>query len=481
MNGIIDYIKLDIKGVSTTVFPRTVTNAIYIGSDTSGKTLDSFISHHQHNMADIIDLNVDNDGNVVFNKLTLLINGNVSATYNGIQPVSLDISLEKLGGAAAGHNHDSTYSKLNHTHGNYATITHTHSMSDITDFSGGGVGEIKPLTIQINGFNQAKFDGTAEQTLDITLDKLGAAATTHTHNIAAIEGFQNLQINLQSGNPIVYNPKVSSTYTLTAESVGAAAVNHDHGYTYAPYGHNHEELYASIRHTHDNAYASKAELEETKKSVADGKSLVAGAISATGVYTAAESTFAVMNTNIRAIRKEKLLFEVGSWHNDFAASAWGTFKGFKGYGGPTNFNSWIRHQAMITTVGIDVTDYDYIEIQKQTWNNEELVYLAVIPENELASYEENIYDVPTFSICEAPRFVSDDDKANGKDIARINVKNLTGRYYLFVQPFNWTGVTNVGLRGLSYYVLNNGATDHIRDSAIQYIYKISLVSHAYFT
>lgn len=250
MNGIMDYIKLDIKGVSTVVFPKTVTNAIYIGNNTSGKTLDSYLTHHQHNMADIIDLNVDNDGNVVFNKLTLLINGNVSATYNGVEQVSLDISLEKLGAAASAHNHDSVYSKLNHTHGNYATITHTHSMSDITDFSGGGVGEVKPLTIQIDGFNQVRFDGTAEQTLNLTANKLGAASVNHTHGISAIDGFQNLQINLQSGNPITYNPKISSTYTLTAQSVGAAPANHNHDVVYALINHDHDNLYSGKSHQH---------------------------------------------------------------------------------------------------------------------------------------------------------------------------------------------------------------------------------------
>lgn len=55
--------------------------------------------------------------------------------------------------------------------------------------------------------------------------------------------------------------------------------------------------------TNDNGENLDVVIEELKKSVSDGKSAVAGAITAKGVNTASDATFAQMATNIGAIKK----------------------------------------------------------------------------------------------------------------------------------------------------------------------------------
>ena len=54
-------------------------------------------------------------------------------------------------------------------------------------------------------------------------------------------------------------------------------------------------------HTHDNRYYTKTEVDDLKKSVSDGKTAVANAVTAKGVTTAANATFATIAANIGKI------------------------------------------------------------------------------------------------------------------------------------------------------------------------------------
>lgn len=117
----------------TVVLPKTRSDCVYT-SDAMDINLDNFINHHSHNMSDIVDLFVDEDGKILLQPLTILLNGTIASEFNGSVPSSLDISLTSLGAAASNHNHDATYAKLSHSHSSYAPLAHTHTISEITDF-----------------------------------------------------------------------------------------------------------------------------------------------------------------------------------------------------------------------------------------------------------------------------------------------------------------------------------------------------------
>ena len=97
--------------------------------------------------------------------------GNKSNTFDGT--ANITYTLSDIGAAESGHNHDSTYSKTNHTH-NYAGSS-----------SAGGVATsaaklATPVTLTI-GAKGKTFDGSANQSW--SLSEIGAAASSHTHTV----------------------------------------------------------------------------------------------------------------------------------------------------------------------------------------------------------------------------------------------------------------------------------------------------------
>lgn len=95
-------------------------------------------------------------------------------------------------------------------------------------------------------------------------------------------------------------------YTNDADTLGGktpdqfAAADHNHDDQYAPKTHTHD--YAASDHDHSGVYATPEQLNEVKTSVAEGKALVAAAVSDKGVETAADAEFATIAANIAAIK-----------------------------------------------------------------------------------------------------------------------------------------------------------------------------------
>ena len=102
------------------------------------------------------------------NARTLTI-GNSAKTYDGSGNATF--TLSDIGAAASDHNHDSTYSKTNHTH-NYAGS----SSAGGSATSAVKLATARTITI---GNKSNSFDGTAN--ISYTLADIGAAASSHNH------------------------------------------------------------------------------------------------------------------------------------------------------------------------------------------------------------------------------------------------------------------------------------------------------------
>lgn len=309
MANIVDFLRLDIGADSRIYLPKTVARAVYTTDDTSisGSTLDQFINRHQHDMRDIRDLNIGDDGNLILKPLTILFNGAKLLDYDGISPQTIDFSLNSLGAAGVSHNHDLLYSKLSHTHSGYATVVHTHAVSDIVDLgdiSGGG--DIQPLRIQFSGFDKLTFDGKTTKTLNITAAEIGAAEASHTHAFSNITdvALPTLQILGKNSIPIGnYNGSVESNIHITPQSIDAAPTMHEHK-IYALFEHDHDIFYANIQHYHqyisipdrpkglDSGYVQIGAKKDTTvglRATAEGYNTTASAMDshAEGVHTTA--------------------------------------------------------------------------------------------------------------------------------------------------------------------------------------------------
>ena len=130
-------------------------------------------------------------------KRTITI-GNQGVEFDGSENISFDLGT--IGAATSGHNHDSTYSKTNHTH-NYAGSS-----------SAGGVATsaaklATPVTLTI-GAKGKTFDGSANQSW--SLSEIGAAASSHTHTVVNKTMITTPIYNPSSGVLIDFNLNVKS-------------------------------------------------------------------------------------------------------------------------------------------------------------------------------------------------------------------------------------------------------------------------------
>ena len=130
-------------------------------------------------------------------KRTITI-GNQGVEFDGSENISFDLGT--IGAATSGHNHDSTYSKTNHTH-NYAGSS-----------SAGGVATsaaklATPVTLTI-GAKGKTFDGSANQSW--SLSEIGAAASSHTHTVVNKTMVTTPIYNPSSGVLIDFNLNVKS-------------------------------------------------------------------------------------------------------------------------------------------------------------------------------------------------------------------------------------------------------------------------------
>lgn len=160
--------------------------------------------------------------------------GNSAKTYDGSGNATF--TLSDIGAAASGHNHDSTYSKTNHTH-NYA------GSSSAGGSATSAVKLATARTITIGGQSQS-FDGSGN--ISFSVASIGAAASSHTHNYAGSSSAggaansvkTNLIIKLNGGstegtNLFTFNGSTAKTVNITPSAIGAAASSHGTHVTYS--------------------------------------------------------------------------------------------------------------------------------------------------------------------------------------------------------------------------------------------------------
>lgn len=116
-----------------------------------------------------------------------------------------------------------------------------------------------------------------------------------------------------------YEPAEDGTlippYSNDADTLGGKTPDQ-----FAAADHNHDDKYAEKEHDHSGVYATPEQLNEVKTSVAEGKALVAAAVSDKGVETAADAEFATIAANIAAIESGTKLPENVSFF-DFTVTA----------------------------------------------------------------------------------------------------------------------------------------------------------------
>lgn len=106
--------------------------------------------------------------------LTIQTNGVSAITFNGSVNKSLDITPASIGAATS-----------DHTHSNYALVSHTHNYAGSTTAGGVATQAAKTtgtLTIQTNGTSAGTFNGSANKSINITPANIGAATSDHTHS-----------------------------------------------------------------------------------------------------------------------------------------------------------------------------------------------------------------------------------------------------------------------------------------------------------
>ena len=183
--------------------------------------------------------------------LTIQTNGVSSITFNGSANKSLDITPASIGAATS-----------DHTHSNYALVSHTHNYAG-SKTSGGAATEAAKttgtLTLQTNGTNAGTFNGSANKTVNITATSIGAAASNHTHSeyasvshthlyagsatvggvateAAKTSGTLTIQTNGTSAG--TFNGSANKSINITPANIGAATVDHTHS-NYATTLHSH--------------------------------------------------------------------------------------------------------------------------------------------------------------------------------------------------------------------------------------------------
>ena len=124
--------------------------------------------------------------------------GNQGVEFNGSANISFDLGT--IGAATSDHNHDSTYSKTDHTH-NYAGSSSAGGVAN----SAAKLATARSLTIGNKG---KTFDGSAD--VSWTLSEIGAAASSHTHTVVNRTMVTTPIYNASTGILIDFNLNVQS-------------------------------------------------------------------------------------------------------------------------------------------------------------------------------------------------------------------------------------------------------------------------------
>jgi hypothetical protein len=153
-------------------------------------------------------------------------------TFNGSTAKTLDITPANIGAATSGHTH--SYAGSSSVGGAATTaLACTGNANTATTLA-----NARTLTIGSKG---KTFDGSAN--VSWTLDEIGAAPKSHTHNYAGSSSAggaansvkTNLIIKLNSGstegtNLFTFNGSTAKTINITPSAIGASASGHTHNY-----------------------------------------------------------------------------------------------------------------------------------------------------------------------------------------------------------------------------------------------------------
>ena len=201
--------------------------------------------------------------------LTISFNGTSQGAYDGSAAKSINITPSGIGAAAASHTHTSAnISDFDEAVGelipaiptklpNPQVLKFTGAVNDTYDGSVAKTINIPTsgstdgsLIVQLNGgttedTNKFTFNGSDDKTVNITPSKIGAAASSHTHNYAGSSsagGAANsvktsLVIKLNGGttegtNMFTFNGANAKSINITPAAIGAAAASHGTHVTY---------------------------------------------------------------------------------------------------------------------------------------------------------------------------------------------------------------------------------------------------------
>ena len=183
---------------------------------------------HTHEIANVNGLQDALDAKLTASTLPIATTDNT-----GVVKASAEISVGVDGTMTVGSIAQSKVADLETALAGKAATEHTHEAADITDLSSAVVAEAgkttNALSVTFNGGTQAEnnvtFDGSAAQTLDITLAKIGAAAAEHTHETADVTG---LDTALAGKADSVHTHEMASVTGLSAALEAKADSEHTH-------------------------------------------------------------------------------------------------------------------------------------------------------------------------------------------------------------------------------------------------------------
>ena len=183
---------------------------------------------HTHEIANVNGLQDALDAKLTASTLPIATTDNT-----GVVKASAEISVGVDGTMTVGSIAQSKVADLETALAGKAATEHTHEAADITDLSSAVVAEAgkttNALSVTFNGGTQAEnnvtFDGSAAQTLDITLAKIGAAAAEHTHETADVTG---LDTALAGKANSVHTHEIASVTGLSAALEAKADSEHTH-------------------------------------------------------------------------------------------------------------------------------------------------------------------------------------------------------------------------------------------------------------
>ena len=183
---------------------------------------------HTHEIANVNGLQDALDAKLTAATLPIATTDNT-----GVVKASAEISVGVDGTMTVGSIAQSKVANLETALAGKAATEHTHEAADITDLNSAVVAEAgkttNALSVTFNGGTQAEnnvtFDGSAAQTLDITLAKIGAAAAEHTHETADVTG---LDTALAGKANSVHTHEMASVTGLSEALEAKADTEHTH-------------------------------------------------------------------------------------------------------------------------------------------------------------------------------------------------------------------------------------------------------------